>query len=124
MNLDSIAYSESEKIIADFSKIKVEIKGIGPVISVLPKSNIILTNERIIISQKALFRAQYFVKYIIWFDNSNHKKTHRGLDHTELVVSKKNTNRISYKGQIINELNLTDEFVKTIRIFKDIIPYS
>ncbi len=121
MNLDKIKYYKNETIVSDNLKIKVEIKGIGPQTTVLPKSRIILTNERIIISQKALFRSKYFVKYIIWFESSENRKTHHGFGITELIVEKNDIKEISENKKTISELKFKDKYVRFIKIFINII---
>ncbi len=122
MKTNEITYNENEQIITTNQNIKVEIKGLGPTIKVFKKCKIIVTNERISISQKMLFSSKYIVQYIIWFGKSDiNKYTLKGMIETSMQENK--INEIDYKGKKITELYINNKFIEYIRIFapKDIL---
>jgi hypothetical protein len=67
--LKDVKYNTDEQFLSDILKIKVESYGHGPQQTIFPNCKITLTNKRIIISQKILWKNKYRVHYFIWIDN-------------------------------------------------------
>ena len=123
MKVKDIKYNNNEQILTNNpNNFKVEIKGLGPSIRVLTKCRIIVTNERIFISQKMLFSSKYIVQYIIWLNKSNIEKyTLKGMIETS--ISDNNITEINKKGKKITKLIVDNRFIEYIKIFapKDVL---
>jgi len=101
--LKDITYNTDEKILIEILKTKVESYGIGPSQKVFPNCKITLTNQRIIISQKMLWKEKYRVHYFVWINNEqelstlkngmlelSYSKEESRFDNEEFIIIPKN----------------------------------
>lgn len=98
---------------------RVEMKGAGPSIQVIRKSLILLTDHRIVIGQKVLFRNKYLVRYMLWLDAETGEKLHFTAGVIETGLKSHNIKALELKGQPVTEFRPGGS-IDYIRIFCDV----
>ncbi len=112
--LKDIQLTPNEKELMTFDNIKVESHGHGPRSTLFPGCKIIITNMRIIIAQKMLWRKNYKVHYFIWFENKiNVDVIEKGM--LNLFIDKR---KIEQQGDTLEIIPSDTAFITLLEIKK------